>query len=100
MFILRHHNTSIVTWFLRKIDILESSSSRSSSSISYNNFSLGEHWGTQHNSLLDNSYYQTYKFLASLTLIHERIFTHFFLIIENSALKNIHDDKPLSLQTA
>lgn len=56
MFILRHHNTSIVTWFLRKIDILESSSSRSSSSISYNNFSLGEHWGTQHNSLLDNSY--------------------------------------------
>lgn len=25
-------------------------------SICYNNFSLGEHWGTQHNSLLDNSY--------------------------------------------
>lgn len=45
MFIFRYYNIFIVIWFLRKIDILESSSSRSSSSISYNNFFLGEYWG-------------------------------------------------------
>lgn len=48
MFIFRYYNIFIVIWFLRKIDILGSSSSRSSigSSICYNNFFLGKYWGT------------------------------------------------------
>lgn len=69
-------------------------------SICYNNFSLGEHWGTQHNSLLDNSYLSNLQIFGKPYSNSQKDFHTFFLITENSALKNIHDDKPLSLQTA
>lgn len=100
MFILRHHNTFTVTWFLKKLIFWEVVLSRSSSSICYNNFSLGEHWGTQHNSLLDNSYLSNLQIFGKPYSNSQKDFHTFFLITENSALKNIHDDKPLSLQTA